>query len=121
MAQHDFKGDVHPGLAVKSKAVEPCAILYLYDASKQNFLSILWPALRKHFRLTCAHVKSDDGFSGCIYEFASPEGSCPHKAAGGSAWASLLAALDASRVLLASTAELCLRIAAQALLRARRH
>ena len=66
--------------------------MYLYDVDKRDFLSNLWPALRRHYRLTCAHIKTEEGFSGCVYEFECPGSVCPHKVAAGGTWGSFLTA-----------------------------
>jgi hypothetical protein len=79
LSLHGFKGDVHPSLSVRQDgAVEQGALVRLYDADLKVFLQKLWPALREHFNLTCAHVTVVGGFAGCVHELL-PAGRCPHR------------------------------------------
>jgi hypothetical protein len=68
--------DVRPGFACKSGISEPSVVISLYKCSKSDVSDRIWPALRDAFTLECVHVKSTDGFSGCVYDYMRPS-NCP--------------------------------------------
>ena len=78
LARHGFKGDVHPGTAVRADgSLEPSALVRVYGADRRSLLRTLWPALKEKLGLTCAHVSTADGFSGCVHDLWV-ESRCPH-------------------------------------------